>query len=123
MTDVKMGRPLIELDLKLLEELCTIGCTDSELAACLDVSLKTIENRKREDEEFLRIYKRGHESGKMSLRRRQWQKAMEGNIGMLIWLGKQLLGQKDQLEHTATDFTPVRVILEDSNHANGNRNN
>ena len=32
---------------------------------------------------------------KIELRRKQWQVAMEGNVQMLIWLGKNILGQKD----------------------------
>lgn len=31
----------------------------------------------------------------MTLRRLQWKAAEGGNATMLIWLGKQLLGQKD----------------------------
>ncbi len=31
----------------------------------------------------------------MSLRRRQYSAAMDGNSTMLIWLGKQWLGQKE----------------------------
>lgn len=35
-----------------------------------------------------------------SLRRMQWSKAKEGNVTMMIWLGKQVLGQKDRVEET-----------------------
>ena len=42
--------------------------------------------------------KRG--SGKASLRRRQWQAAEAGDKTMLIWLGKNWLGQSDQVSHT-----------------------
>jgi uncharacterized protein with von Willebrand factor type A (vWA) domain len=35
-----------------------------------------------------------------SLRRLQWGKAKEGNVTMMIWLGKQILGQKDRMEET-----------------------
>lgn len=34
----------------------------------------------------------------MSLKRKQWEMAMNGNITMLIWLGKQNLGQTDKVE-------------------------
>jgi len=42
--------------------------------------------------------------GRMSIRRWQMAKAKEGNPTMLIWLGKQYLGQKDKREddHTHT---------------------
>ena len=34
----------------------------------------------------------------MSLRRMQFEKVQTGNTTMLIWLGKQMLGQKDKIE-------------------------
>jgi hypothetical protein len=42
----------------------------------------------------------------MSLRRMQWEKAQTGNTTMLIWLGKQMLGQKDRLE-TSEEAQPL----------------
>lgn len=33
--------------------------------------------------------------GRAALRVKQWDLAIKGNVGMLIWLGKQLLDQKD----------------------------
>ena len=33
---------------------------------------------------------------KIQLREKQWEVAMEGNVQMLIWLGKQYLGQKNE---------------------------
>jgi hypothetical protein len=32
---------------------------------------------------------------KIELRKKQWELAMDGDVRMLIWLGKQYLGQKD----------------------------
>ena len=34
----------------------------------------------------------------MSLRRAQYQKALDGNPTMLIWLGKQILGQRERVD-------------------------
>ena len=42
----------------------------------------------------------------MSLRRMQFEKAQTGNTTMLIWLGKQMLGQKDKIE-TSEENTPL----------------
>ena len=41
---------------------------------------------------------------KMSLRRKQFELAISGNLGALIWLGKNLLGQTDRMEHTRKDI-------------------
>lgn len=37
----------------------------------------------------------------------QLKAAEGGNVTMLIWLGKQLLGQKDKSELTGKDDTPL----------------
>lgn len=44
---------------------------------------------------------RGRAKGRRSLQAKQFEVAMKGNVSMLIWLGKQLLGQKDSvnIEH------------------------
>ena len=35
------------------------------------------------------------EKQKIDLKKKQWEVAMDGNVQMLIWLGKQYLGQQD----------------------------
>ena len=35
---------------------------------------------------------------KIELREKQWELAMMGNVQMLIWLGKQYLGQSDKVD-------------------------
>jgi hypothetical protein len=42
----------------------------------------------------LEALERGRAKGNISLRRMQWKAAEEGNITAMIWLGKQLLGQR-----------------------------
>ena len=36
---------------------------------------------------------------KIELRQKQWELAMMGNVQMLIWLGKQYLGQSDKVDN------------------------
>ena len=89
-----MSRPLIELDEEKIRDLASIQCTMKEIAAVMRCSVDTLERR------FADIIKTGQDEGKSSLRRAQYKVAMGGNAAMLIWLGKQLLGQK---EHPETD--------------------
>lgn len=89
-----MARPKKVIDYELVEKLSHIHCTQEEIAEILDISTRTLQK----DTEFLRIYKRGINMGKMSLRRKQFEAANRGNTTMLIWLGKQFLGQKDDAE-------------------------
>lgn len=90
----KGGRPKKELDYELIEELANIQCTQDEIASCLNVNVKTL----RADDKFLELYKKGQETGKKSLRRYQFDCAKKGNSAMLIWLGKQYLGQRDNID-------------------------
>ena len=94
------GRPKIQLDYEAIEKLAAIQCTQDEIASFLDVSVRTLQR----DEEFCRIYKKGQDNGKMSLRRMQYKLA-EKNPTMAIFLGKQYLGQRDnvEVEHTANN--------------------
>lgn len=70
------GRPKKEINLKLVESLAIIQCTDEEMAACLGISVQTITRKKKEKRSsFVEAYKRGKEKGKTSLRRLQWKAA------------------------------------------------
>jgi len=100
-----MGRPKIELDYELIEKLALIQCTQMEIASILGVNVSTL----KRDTEFCRIYKKGVDEGKMSLRRIQWKLADKGNTAMAIWLGKQYLGQKDKQELSGDSDKPLIV--------------
>ena len=95
-TKKKVGRPRKELDLKLVEELAGLQCTDGEIAAALRVDQAVISRRKKDDPAFLTAYTQGREDGKSTLRRVQWQAAKQGNARMMEWLGKQYLDQRDK---------------------------
>lgn len=100
----KRGRPPIQLNMELVEALAAIQCTDEEIAATLHVSVDTI-TRRKQDPEFCTALQAGKARGRASLRRLQWAAAKNGNIPMLIWLGKQMLGQRDKFEETQVDNT------------------
>ena len=95
-----VGRPKKELDTKLIERLSSIFCTNEEIASVVECHADTLADN------FSEYLKKGRSRGKMSLRRMQWEKAQTGNTTMLIWLGKQMLGQKDRLE-TSEEAQPL----------------
>ena len=103
----KLGRPRIELDLGLIADLAEIGATIEEIAHTIGVSRQTLYNRK----DFLDTYKQGLAKVKKSLRRKQLEIAKKGNVTMLIWLGKQLLGQKDRHELSGDEMQPLQLVL------------
>ena len=115
----KMGRPEIEIDWKTVDKLCLIQCTAEEIASVLGCSSDTIERRCKKEYEitFAEYIRQKAQGGKASLRRKQWSAADGGNVTMLIWLGKQYLGQADKpLESDNIDEVPktVRLIVEDA---------
>jgi hypothetical protein len=86
-----MARPKKKIDSEQVRELAAINCSYAEMAAVLRCDPKTLSTR------FLKVIQEGREHGKMSLKRKQYEVAMSGNVTMLIWLGKQTLGQRDQV--------------------------
>jgi len=87
-----------EIDLSELEKLCMLHCTDQELADWFGVTTRTIE-RRRTEPAFAAVMERGRSKGKISLRRAQMKLVEQGNAVMSIFLGKQWLGQVDQVSH------------------------
>ncbi len=100
------GRPKKEIDYVAVEKLANIQCTQEEIAAFLDLSVRTLQR----DEEFCRIYKKGQDNGRMSLRRMQFKLA-DKNPTMAIWLGKQYLKQRDNIEVESTQLVKVQELL------------
>ena len=99
------GRPKKQIDYNTVEKLASIQCTQEEIANFLELSVRTLQR----DEEFCRIYKKGMDNGKMSLRRIQFKLA-EKNTSMAIFLGKQYLGQKDVVENENNNNNKITII-------------
>jgi hypothetical protein len=93
----------LEPDLRtlgVLRGLAKIHATKEEAAAALGVSRPTLWKFLDNYPDAQEAWETGIEEGKSALRRIQWKLA-QTNTAMAIFLGKQLLGQKDQygLEH------------------------
>lgn len=103
----KVGRPKFQIDYEAVQKLSSMMCTQEEIASFLGCDVRTLQR----DEEFCRVYKDGREKGKMSLRRMQWKLA-EKNTSMAIFLGKQYLGQRDNIEiDNSKELTKVEQLL------------
>jgi len=105
------GRPRKEISRKQVENMCAIQCTALEIAGVLNISPDLLDRRCKEwgFDHFADFFKRYSQSGKASLRRWQFKAAEEGNTGMMVWLGKQYLGQSEKTEITAV---PRPTIIE-----------
>lgn len=99
-----MARPKLEIDPAKVQLLASIGCTQEEIAAALDTSVDTLKRR------FADTIKSGKLKFCVSIRREQFRMLQAGNATMGVWLGKQVLGQRDQLKIGGDEEgSPIRV--------------
>lgn len=90
------GRKEKHIDKEQLQKLLAMGCTQEEIAAFFNVSPGLISQRKA-DPEYAEIFATSKLKMHVSIRQWQFDAARKGNSALLIWLGKTMLGQKDQL--------------------------
>src|SRR4029077_20774331 len=108
------GRPRSVIDLAVVERSASIGCTKEEISALCGVAHSTFFKHLAEDPDIQKAIDRGAELGRATLRRAQWKGAvMDGNPTMMIWLGKQLLGQRDTqtMQTLDKDGNPIDPIV------------
>jgi hypothetical protein len=105
----KVGRPKLDIDAEQVKRLARLHCTMQEMADFFGCHRDTLHNN------FSAEIDKGRSEGNISLRRKQWQMAVEkGNVVMLIWLGKQMLGQRNEiLESDNNAPLPIYDIVED----------
>ena len=102
-------RPLLvrnQAGIDLVQALGRLQCTNEEIASCLGTTDTTLLNAQNK-EVFLGALEKGKAEGRMSLRRIQ-MKLAETSATMAIFLGKQILGQRENVE-------PQRLVLENDN--------
>ena len=93
-----MGRPRKHVDPQLVTRLAAYGMSLEELASTLNVS-----------ERFLRMrYPEQLAAGRRKLKKTVWglqlRAAKQGNAGVLVWLGKTILGQSVKRPVTLEDL-------------------
>ena len=110
-----MARPRKEIDWEAVNNLCAVQCTGEEIAFLLKIDYDTLNTATKREHNmgFSDYFKKHSVNGKISLRRKQYQIAMSGNVPMLIWLGKQYLDQKDKQsnEHTGPNGGDINVTI------------
>ena len=78
-------------------KLASYGCTNTEIADFYGCDESLI---RKSYSEFLN---KGRADMKIKLRKLQWKSADKGNVTMQIFLGKNILGQKDRHETAELD--------------------
>jgi hypothetical protein len=90
-----LARPKKPVDGRLVRQLAALMCSAKDIATAVGCSVDTLERR------FSDETAKGRAEGRTTLRRRQWEAAMSGNAALLIFLGKNLLGQTDRTDITS----------------------
>ena len=95
-----MSRPEKPIDWAKVDQLLMAGCTGTEIAPHFDMHYETFYDRVKAKynvgfTEYCAIKK---QQGNSLLKVKQFDVALKGDKTMLVWLGKQRLGQKDAEE-------------------------
>ena len=112
-----------KIDQGQFESLCAIQCTQEEICSVLGCNTDTLNSwcKTTYNTNFSEVFKEKRQGGKASLRRMQWKLA-EKNATMGIWLGKQFLGQKDQIENN-NNVQRIQIIDDTGEVSNGTDKN
>lgn len=118
-----MGRKKINIDWNKVDNALMAGSNGVQVAAMLGIHYDTLVNACKRDHNsnFSDYLRTKREKGNNLLLAKQYDLAMKGDRGMLIWLGKQRLNQTDRKEikqenigqmlnvsFTSTGINPIR---------------
>lgn len=82
---------------KEFEALCKMQATQKEIMSFFEIDMTALDRfcKRNYQRTFSKTKDMLSDGGRMSLRRKQMSVALDGSVPMLIWLGKQYLGQTD----------------------------
>jgi hypothetical protein len=108
------GRPRAIINWRKVDSLLRAGCNGTEIAGLLGIHADTLYHACEEKYKvaFSAYQQAKREQGKELLRYAQFQSALNNNTTMQIWLGKQLLGQKDKQEVTNAGLPNITVMVD-----------
>lgn len=118
-----MGRKKIEIDWQVVDNYLMAGADGTEVAAAIGINPETLYDRcvevHKTDFSDYKATKRA--KGDSLIRVKQYDLAVKGDRSMLVWLGKNRLGQSDKKEirqenygqlvnvqFTSTGIEPIR---------------
>ena len=118
-------------DVRIFRELCSIFCTRKEVAAVMGVSVKTLDRLIAENlpdtPTFAEAFELYSGSGRESLRRKLYEKAMGGDRTILIFMAKNHLGMSDDGKRSQSEdpaaSTRTAGLLGNSRWAGGKASN
>lgn len=103
-----MARPRKTVDEAKIIELASKGHTLKGIAALCGISYDTLHRR------FATACEKGIELCNDALRVKQIERALAGSDTMLIWLGKQRLGQRDKQDIELDTTVRLREVIREA---------
>lgn len=103
-----MARPKLEIDEETVKKLAALNCSMEEIGHVVGCSIDTLERR------FAAAIKEGRSHGKVSLKRKMFDTALGGNVAMMIWLSKNLLGYTDKTEQVNYQKEDTQKLKEEA---------
>lgn len=96
----KSGRPQVDIDWNVMDSILQFGARLIDCSEMLKVSEDTIQNKIKEKFgiTFSEYREKKMSTMRVKLLQKQFEGAMKGNTALLIFLGKQYLGQSDKQE-------------------------
>lgn len=96
----QMGRPRIEINDELFDSIIELPLIKADIAKVLKCSEDTVERyvKKRFDQTFAECQEQNRQMFRRNILAKQYELAMKSDRVMLIWLGKQYLGQSEKIE-------------------------
>lgn len=95
-----------DIDLDSVEAMAKLMMSQTEMGSVLGIGTSGVNKFLDTWPEFAEAVDRGYADTRKALRRTQLDLALSGHASMLMWLGKQYLGQADKHEqHTKTEVS------------------
>ncbi len=113
-------RPKLEIDFNKVDKYLYAGCNGVSIASMIGVAPDTLYLRVEAEKgmTFSAYAQLKRSQGDDMLRVKQFESAYEDKEKtMLIWLGKQRLGQKDKIENNNNNTETAKIVVETEDQA------
>ena len=103
------GRPEIEIDLKEVERLASIGLNEGQVAAALGICQDTLTRKKRKYVDFADALKAGQAKGVATVANNLFEQSGEGNVSAGIFFMKNRAGWSDKVDTTGDNTLDITI--------------
>ena len=107
------GRPKANIDWIKVNKMLQAHCNGLGIAGILGIDYDTLTNRCKSDHNmvFSEYRRQKQAEGKELLRQKMFAQAMIGDKTMLIWLSKQYLNMRENIDANISGSEPVKVSI------------